>query len=522
MMRIIEAASRIQSVFLNKKFRWKSKTLYATTNVESPNLKPSDKTISQSISAIYKLFDSLGARYLTNYTSFDASLIGIPADKVFDLIKQLSFVESKGIYPITFKVYGDKVIRKDFYSFCSSSDSKDIASKLKGKPSFYLQILHVDPNGTLSSLISKEIIPLSFGWGGVYSHKLLEHISSTKIHKSDIDNVFQRLNFENNILTLDSYQDIIENPVDVVITWVNKDDSKWQGLWHETFGCDEGSNRALESDRFTCSDEIMYCLRSINTHLNWVRKIHILSNCEPPSWLNTSHPRINWVDHTDIIDEKYLPTFNSHAIESSLHKIPGLSEKYLYFNDDFIITKPTHITHFFDPFMRPLMNCENYAIVRPSYLKVVNKDYMIASVNAYNLLSNLDLDNVLPDALNLHCHLPYAFDKSIVNEFEDEAPHSFEVTRSARLRSNTDLNFASFACHWYGYAKGKVTKNPLRSKIDYAIVRPKNLESLMNSSSVPRFLCFNDGDSTSSMRSYKYSCDLFLRSLLPCKSFAER
>ena len=156
-----------------------------------------------------------------------------------------------------------------------------------------------------------------------YSHKLSNHVSCSKIHKSDINNVFQRLNFDDNISTLDSCQDTSENPVDVVITWVNKDDSKWQSLWHQTFGCDESSNIELESDRFTCSDEMLYCLRSINTHLNWIRKIHILSNCDPPSWLNTDHPRINWVDHTDIIDEKYLPT---HAIESSLHKIPGLSE----------------------------------------------------------------------------------------------------------------------------------------------------------------------------------------------------
>ena len=29
-----------------------------------------------------------------------------------------------------------------------------------------------------------------------------------------------------------------------------------------------------------------------------------------------------------------LPTFSSPAIESHLHRIPGLSDKFLYFNDD--------------------------------------------------------------------------------------------------------------------------------------------------------------------------------------------
>ena len=165
------------------------------------------------------------------------------------------------------------------------------------------------------------------------------------------------------------------------------------------------------------------------------------------------------------------------------------------------------------------MNCENYAIVRPSYLNVVNKDYMKASVNSYNLLCELDIK--LPDALNLHCHVPYAFSKSLIEQFEADAQKFFDMTRAAKTRSNTDINIASFCSHWYGIAKGKVIKNPLIVNNDYSIVRPSNLEVLMKSTSLPRFLCFNDGDQTSLMKSYKYTCDLFLKKLFPCKSFAE-
>ena len=510
----IIAASRLQAYALKAKVkinpRWDSSV--------SRSIKQNDKTFSDSFDSVYKLFESLGARYVDSYASPGTSILVLPANNLFTLLNQLSFIETNGIYPITFKVYGDKVIRKDFYSLISFAKVRILSDILNKKPSFYLQILHQDHKGVLSNIFSKEIHLLFSKNDGIYSVKASNHISCQKVHETDIDNVFSTLKCNDGQSYSDSHHHVFKNPVDVVITWVDKGDTNWQNLWNDTFGSDVSAQEP-DSDRFSCSNEILYCLRSIHTHLNWINKIHIISNCEPPAWLNTNHPRINWVDHTDIIDEKYLPTFNSHAIESSLHRVSGLSEHYLYFNDDFIVTKPTHVSHFFDPFMRPLMNCENYAIVRPSYLNVIDKDYMVASVNSYNLLCQLDIK--LPDALNLHCHVPYAFSKQLVEQFEADAAHSFHLTRSAKIRSNTDINIASFCCHWYGLAKGQVVKNPLIVNNDYSIVRPSNLESLMNSTVLPRFLCFNDGDQTSSMKSYKYTCDLFLQKIFPCKSFAE-
>lgn len=46
------------------------------------------------------------------------------------------------------------------------------------------------------------------------------------------------------------------------------------------------------------------------------------------------------MDHREIIDHDYLPTFNSHVIEANLHKIPNLSEHFIYFNDDVFVAKP--------------------------------------------------------------------------------------------------------------------------------------------------------------------------------------
>lgn len=67
----------------------------------------------------------------------------------------------------------------------------------------------------------------------------------------------------------------------------------------------------------------------------WVRHIYLVTNGQIPSWLDLDHPRISVVTHHDIFTNKsHLPVFSSPAIEAHLHQIPGLSDKFIYLNDD--------------------------------------------------------------------------------------------------------------------------------------------------------------------------------------------
>jgi len=51
--------------------------------------------------------------------------------------------------------------------------------------------------------------------------------------------------------------------------------------------------------------------------------------------LNLESTRLTVVSHEDIFPNKsHLPVFSSPAIEANLHRIPGLSKKFIYFNDD--------------------------------------------------------------------------------------------------------------------------------------------------------------------------------------------
>ncbi|KAG8578368.1 hypothetical protein GDO81_010466 [Engystomops pustulosus] len=91
----------------------------------------------------------------------------------------------------------------------------------------------------------------------------------------------------------------------------------------------------ISASRFEDNEELRYSLRSIEKHAPWVRHVFIVTNGQIPSWLNLDNPRVTIVTHQEIfLNTSHLPTFSSPAIESHIHRIPGLSQKFIYMNDD--------------------------------------------------------------------------------------------------------------------------------------------------------------------------------------------
>lgn len=130
-------------------------------------------------------------------------------------------------------------------------------------------------------------------------------------------------------------------PVDVVYTWVDGHDPEWQRrraacagqAYHE-----EADNAA----RYINRDELRYSLRSLSQYAPWVRTVYLVTDDQVPPWLDTAAPGLRVVSHKEIFDDpSLLPTFNSHAIESQLHHVDGLSEHFLYFNDDVFLGGPS-------------------------------------------------------------------------------------------------------------------------------------------------------------------------------------
>ena len=66
-----------------------------------------------------------------------------------------------------------------------------------------------------------------------------------------------------------------------------------------------------------------------------------------PEWLDTTNPKLHIVNHKDYIPEEFLPTFNANTIELNLHRIEGLADQFVYFNDDMFVTNYVKPAEFF-------------------------------------------------------------------------------------------------------------------------------------------------------------------------------
>lgn len=88
-------------------------------------------------------------------------------------------------------------------------------------------------------------------------------------------------------------------------------------------------------------------IQLVRKNLPWVRYIYVILARESQlrDWMNDEKVRV--VYHNDFIPHKYLPTFNSNTIEMFLHKIPGLSEYFIYGNDDMFPLSPMEESDFF-------------------------------------------------------------------------------------------------------------------------------------------------------------------------------
>ncbi len=133
-------------------------------------------------------------------------------------------------------------------------------------------------------------------------------------------------------------------PIDLVYTWVNGFDKDYQQLSQQYATVKRDLNPERTRDVYSM---LKYSLRSVEMYVPWVRNIYLLTiRPQVPDWLNIEHSRVKVVHHDEIFDEQYLPTFNSHCIESYLHRIPGLSRYFLYLNDDFLFGREICQTDF--------------------------------------------------------------------------------------------------------------------------------------------------------------------------------
>lgn len=277
--------------------------------------------------------------------------------------------------------------------------------------------------------------------------------------------------------------------IDAVYTWVDHADDEWRKLYVEYKN--KQKNSSSESNRlgrFFNRDELKYSLRSLELYAPWINNVYIVTNCRLPSWLNIDNPRIRIVRHEEIMPLESLPTFNSHAIEANLHKIAGLSNYFLYLNDDFFFYNNVKKEDFFLSNGVSISNLEPYGVVN-GVISKNNPDYINAAINGQKLLA--DKFNITPT--QLHQHSPYALRKDILNEICSIYTEAVSVTTFNRFRSKTDISIPSFLYHHYSYIKKQSSISHLAAcYIGYK--KRVKIKKLVDKDA--KTICINDGGSS--------------------------
>jgi hypothetical protein len=146
-----------------------------------------------------------------------------------------------------------------------------------------------------------------------------------------------------------------DGAVDAVVAWVDGNDPAHRAKLEAYLASIGGARPTMASPtRFSADGELDYCIASLLRHASWFRRIWIVTDAQVPGLVRriAGTPlaeRIRVVDHRDIFAgfEHHLPTFNARAISAMLWRIPALAERFVYFNDDFMLLRPVAPGDFF-------------------------------------------------------------------------------------------------------------------------------------------------------------------------------
>ena len=132
--------------------------------------------------------------------------------------------------------------------------------------------------------------------------------------------------------------------IDIVVPWVDSSDTEWQA---EKSKYSSGNSYGDRPERFRERGLLKFFFRCIDKNMPWVRNVYFVTRQKTPAWLDVSNPKLRIIKHEDFIPFEALPCFNSTLIERYLHLIPGLSEHFIYFNDDCYVLSPVSEEFFF-------------------------------------------------------------------------------------------------------------------------------------------------------------------------------
>ncbi len=327
--------------------------------------------------------------------------------------------------------------------------------------------------------------------------------------------------------------------IDFVVTWVDGNDPEWRAEKNKYLGV-----QGDQSDvRYRDWDILKYWFRGVEKFAPWVRKIHFVTCGHLPEWLDVTNPKLHIVKHTDFIPEKYLPTFNSHTIELNMHRIEGLAENFVYFNDDMFLTKETSPELFFKDgypcatFGLQVIKFTKNSIgwILGSNIAVINEHFNMREVlkkhrkKVYSPKNGIK--RVVKSWLLSKCvwyfsglydwHLAIPFSKSTFEEVWGVEEEVLDETCACRFREKT--NVSPYLFEYWQMVTGKFT--PRTTKVGHTYhVTDKNIQSMCEGIEQQRYnlVCVNDTDRLTDWEKAAEETSRSFEKILPEKSGFER
>ncbi len=314
----------------------------------------------------------------------------------------------------------------------------------------------------------------------------------------------------------------IENlEIDLVYLWVDGSDPKWQAKYNTFIGNAEKNTAVNCKGRFADNDELKYSLRSVEKYAPWIRKIFIVTDEQIPDWLDTKNPKIQLVDHKDILPPESLPCFNSTLIEKFLHKIPQLSEHFLFANDDMFLNKEVYPSTFFaaDGFPVIRLNRKPFRKIRWFWREQICKkplhNYSRKIANASELAEKkygTYYNGLLHH--NIDAYLKSDCRRVVEQIFDNEC----KATQGNRIRNSNDIHRSIYSYVALAEKRGHLDYTTSKKSLHLLIHKEshyKNFEKYQ-----PTFFCVND--SQYAQDSDRVRVKEFLEKLFPEKSRFER
>lgn len=329
--------------------------------------------------------------------------------------------------------------------------------------------------------------------------------------------------------------------IDFVILWVDGNDPKWRKEKEKySDNLQTVYSKMAKSEKcFRDWDLLRFWFRGVEKFAPWVNKIHFVTWGHLPLWLNILNPKLNVVNHKDFIPEEYLPLFNSRAIEININRIKGISDQFVYFNDDQFLINNVSPSDFFVNGLP--CDCAIMSPVKPERggtataqindMEIVNDHFG----GFESLIKNKDKwftmkygKSIIKTLLVLpwktifgyfEPHLPASYLKATFDEVWEKEFNDLQETLNSRFRRKSDVN--QWLMRYWQLSSGNFyPRNPNIGKFYGVADHANEICDLIRKQS-KKIICINDSSDIADIDNIQSRVQQAFLTILPNKSCFE-